>query len=99
VLLHGIAAALLWLVLRRLAVPAACLAATPFAAHPVCVESVAWITERRTVLSTALYLAAFLAYLAWAGAGAAGEPPRSGAGCYALAFALVVAAVLAKRRR
>ena len=34
-----------------------------FAAHPMHVESVAWITERRDVLSTPLLLAAIIAYV------------------------------------
>ena len=38
-------------------------AALFFAAHPLRVESVAWVTERRDVLSGALALAAVLAYL------------------------------------
>jgi len=39
------------------------LAALLFAVHPLRVESVAWITERRDVLSGVFYLAALLAYL------------------------------------
>jgi len=98
VLLHGLSAVLVWLVLRRLDVPGAWLAAAVFAVHPVHVESVAWITERKNVLSGALYLGAMLAYLRFAGVG---EPrPRADAprawGLYALSLALFVAGLLAK---
>ncbi|MBI4594526.1 MAG: tetratricopeptide repeat protein, partial [Candidatus Rokubacteria bacterium] len=43
--------------------PAAAFAALVFAVHPLRVESVAWVTERRDVLSGLLFLLTILAYL------------------------------------
>ncbi|TMA38899.1 MAG: tetratricopeptide repeat protein [Deltaproteobacteria bacterium] len=87
VLLHAANAILVWLVGRRLALPGAWFAAAVFAVHPVQVESVAWVTERKNVLSGALYLAAFLAYLR------AADGARV---AYGLALGLFVGALLAK---
>jgi len=96
VLLHIAGALLLWLVLQRLAVPGAWFAAAIFAVHPVHVESVAWITERKNVLSGALYLGALLAYIRFARL----DLPRIIRPrfwqWYALAFALFVCALFAK---
>ncbi len=60
---HATSACLFLVLLRRLALPGAPLAATLFALHPVCVESVAWISEQKNTLSLVFYLAAALAWL------------------------------------
>jgi tetratricopeptide (TPR) repeat protein len=88
VLLHATAACLFGTLLRRLAVPGAWLAALLFALHPVCVESVAWISEQKNTLSLVLYLCAALAYLRFDG-------QRRPAG-YALATGLFIVALLTK---
>jgi tetratricopeptide (TPR) repeat protein len=62
VLLHALAALLAWKLLVRLKFPGAWLVASIFALHPVMVESVGWITERKNVLSLALYLGALSTY-------------------------------------
>ncbi len=64
VLLHAASAALLFLVLLRMTAalwPSALVAAL-FALHPLRVESVAWVAERRDVLSGMFFMLALLAY-------------------------------------
>ena len=88
VLLHLANVLLLWHLLRRLAVPGAWVVAAVFAVHPLHVESVAWVIERKDVLSGLFYLAAVLAWMRLV------EQPNSRR--YAWSLALYTAAMLSK---
>ncbi len=88
VLLHLANVLLIWHLLRRLAVPGAWMAAAVFAVHPLHVESVAWVIERKDVLSGLFYLAAVLAWLRFV------EKPRRG--WYVCSLALYSAGMLSK---
>src|SRR5947199_111543 len=104
-LLHAANPAVFYLVARRIlgvALPgpaqrgnvglaaSAAFAALLFAIHPLRVESVAWATERRDVLSGLFYLLTLLVYLR---AGEQGERGRSG---YWASVGLFVCALLSK---
>ena len=103
-LLHAANAVVFFFLVRRIltlalpgpaerghAVPvAAGFAALVFAIHPLRVESVAWVTERRDVLSGLFYLVTILMYL-WAC-----ERGARGRGWYWLSVAVFVGALLSK---
>ena len=67
ILLHTAAAVFLFLAFRRMtgAVWRSAIVAAFFAVHPLHVESVAWITERKDVLSGLLFALTLIAYAAW----------------------------------
>jgi tetratricopeptide (TPR) repeat protein len=90
-LLHVANALLVWRVLARLNVPGAWLAGAIFALHPVQVESVAWITERKNVLMVFFFLLTLLAWLAFID-----QRTKRSWRFYALAVILYVLALSAK---
>lgn len=91
VLLHLANCVLVLALVRRL-LPASRVAplavAFLFALHPLHVESVAWISERKDVLSTFFFVAAALAYLRFV--------ETKGARAFWIPFGLFVAALLSK---
>ena len=90
VVLHFVNTVLLWRLLARLAVPGSWVVAAVFAVHPVHVESVAWVIERKDLLSTLFYLAACLTWVRF------GVAPRLGSGRYFLTLVLFVWGLLCK---
>ena len=88
VLLHAANTVLLWRLAGRLEVPGAWAIAAVFAVHPLHVESVAWVIERKDLLSALFYLAAVSAWLRFSESG--------GWKHYLLALALFVLGLLCK---
>ena len=103
VILHAVNAILVWLVLRRLGVPGAWVAGAVFGLHPAHVESVAWATERRNLLSGLFYLLSIFAYLGFRPIGGrrdgkttADAPGSRSRLSYALSLVFFLAAMLSK---
>jgi tetratricopeptide (TPR) repeat protein len=93
VLLHAASGVMLWRLLVALRLPGASLAAGLFLLHPVQVESVAWVTERKNVLSMAFALASVLAWVRFLGDG---RPFGRRAGLWGASLLLFVLAMLSK---
>lgn len=90
-LLHIAGALLIWRILSKLSVPGAFLAAFLFAVHPVNVESVAWIAQRKNLLALLFFLLSILSYVN-AEKDSFPKPTR----WYWLSLAAFVAAMLSK---
>ncbi len=88
VLLHLGNTLLVWHLMRRLSVPGAWVVAAVFAVHPLHVESVAWVIERKDVLSGLFYLAAVLVWMRFV--------EQSRRGWYVCSLALYAAGLLSK---
>ncbi|HZV36322.1 MAG TPA: tetratricopeptide repeat protein [Verrucomicrobiae bacterium] len=94
ILFHAFNAVLLFLVLLRMtgARWPSCIVAALFACHPAHVESVAWVAERKDVLSTFWGLLALLTYVSYAR-----EPRKNKSRIYyALTFLLFALSLLSK---
>jgi tetratricopeptide (TPR) repeat protein len=67
VLLHSVAAVLLFFALEKMttAMWTSAFVAAVFAIHPLRVESVAWISERKDVLSGVFFMLTLIAYVGW----------------------------------
>jgi len=95
VLLHVGNGILFWLILRHLAVPGAWAAAAIFLVHPLHVESVAWVSERKNVLSGLLCLLSVWSFLQSA-LPVAGATPRRRRLLYGLSLFFYTGALFAK---
>jgi len=89
-MLHLLNVVLLFLLLRQMtgAFWRSAFAAALFALHPLHVESVAWVTERKDVLSTFFWMATLIAY--------GGYVRRPGLGCYLWTLTLFCLGMMAK---
>ena len=90
IILHTLNTLLLFLLLKRMtrALWPSALVAALFAWHPLRLESVAWVTERKDVLSTFFLLLTLLAYLYYV--------TKPGAGRFILSLVFFVLGLLAK---
>ncbi|MBF0279364.1 MAG: tetratricopeptide repeat protein [SAR324 cluster bacterium] len=85
---HLLSALLFWKVLRQLSIQGAWFAAMLFALHPVHVQSVVWIAERKNVVSGVFFLLTIWSFLHF--------EKEKGKGWYFLTLVLYLCALLSK---
>lgn len=88
IMLHSANAVFVWVICRRIGAAGGFLAGLIFALHPVNVESVAWITERKNVLSGLFYLSAIFCFIRY--------EDRKTLRMYLMALVFFVGALLSK---
>lgn len=91
VLMHAVNGLLLFFVLRRVGVPSAFWIAAIFACHPMGVESVAWVTERKNVQSMMFALGSVYCFIRSLDAS-----PERRLGTWIVSFVFFLAAMLSK---
>ncbi|MFO1512712.1 MAG: tetratricopeptide repeat protein [Verrucomicrobiota bacterium] len=96
ILLHTLSAVLLFLTLRTLtgATWRSLIVAALFGLHPLRVESVAWVAERKDTLSTVFWILTTLVYAHYTRA--AGTKPSRARTCYALTLLCFACGLMAK---
>jgi hypothetical protein len=93
VVLHIVGSLLLWRLLAVMKLPGAWLAAVLFAVHPVCVESVTWVSELKNTVSLPLFLLSAISFVKFDDAG---ESSPTASRHYVLSLVFFLLAMLAK---
>lgn len=90
ILLHCLNCILLWRIILTLGLRGAWYAAALFAVHPAHVESVAWIVERKDLLSATFYFLAAMSFMKFAGLRGALSGRTTTAACSIILFVLAM---------
>jgi tetratricopeptide (TPR) repeat protein len=93
IVLHIVGALLLWWLFHEMGLPGAWLGGFLFAIHPLCVESVAWVSELKNTLSMPLFLLAAICYVRFEKQPAGSQEARIS---YALSILCFLFSMLAK---
>jgi tetratricopeptide (TPR) repeat protein len=94
-LLHCGVAIITWLILRKLKLPGAWVAAALFAVHPLNAETVSWVSQRASVLAGLLFLGSIYSYLIFADDEQKMQPEQRWS-LYGLSLGLFILAMLSK---